>query len=142
MNYLILLYKLRAAQLRTKSPLSAYEVSDACMHRLFNLYTVNSNDNAQGKSIRSMPRRLKDKLTCHILVMALHLEDFSAGLQVLQKDLKLSIQRLSDFSQALGCHLRSQVGVIDKKKVVCKIANLTLPLFDAGLVQAKKRARK
>jgi len=136
------LYKLKAAQLRTKSPLSAYEVNDSLMTKLFHLYTVNSNDNAQAKSIRSMPRRLKDKLTCHILVLALHLEDFSAGLEVLQKDLKLSMQRLSDFSQALGCHVRSQVVMVDKKKVVCKTANLTLPLFDAGLAQAKKRARK
>lgn len=141
-NYLILLYKLKAAQLRTKSPMHAYEVPDSAINKMFTLYTVTSNANAQAKMMRTMPRRLKDKLTCHILVLALHLEDFSCPLELLQKDLKLSMQRLSDFCQALGCFVRSQIATVNKKKVVTKTANLTLPLNDAAKVQAKKRARK
>lgn len=142
MNYLICLYRLKAAQLRTKSPMINNEVPDSAINKIFSLYTMTSNANARGKNMRTMPRRLKDKLTCHILVLALHLDDFSSSLDMLQKDLKLSMQRLSDFCVALGFYVRSQVTTINKKKVVGKIANLTLPLNDQSQVQAKKRARK
>lgn len=141
-NYLILLYRLKAAQLRTKSPMTVYEVPDSAINKMFSLYTVVSNANAQAKNVRTMPRRLKDKLTCHILILALHLDDFSTGLELLQKDLKLSMQRLSDFYQALGCYIRSQIATINKKKVVSKTATLSLPLNDASKIQVKKRARK
>ncbi len=142
LSYLIRLYQLKAAQMRAKAPMAAYEVPESAASKLFGLYTVSSNANAQGKSMRSMPRRLKDKLTCHILVMALHLEDFSTSLDLLQKDMKLSMQRLHDFCVALGCFVRSQITTVNKKKYVTKIANLTLPLNDAGKVQVKKKARK
>lgn len=141
-NYLIILYKLKAAQLRTKTPMVSCEIPDSAINKIFNLYTVTSNSNAQGKYMRTMPRRLKDKLTCHILVLSLHLDDFSTNLEMLQKDLKLSMQRLNDFYAALGCFVNSQVTTINKKKVVSKTANLKLPLNDASKVQAKKRARK
>lgn len=142
MNYLLQLYRLKAAQLRAKTPMATCELPDSARNKLFHLYTVESNSNAQAKSVRSMPRRLKDKLTCHILVLALHIDDFSTSLDLLQKDLKISLQRLSDFYQALGCFVRSQVAVVNKKKVVCKIANLTLPLNDISKAQPKKKARK
>lgn len=142
MNYLIRLYQLKAAQIRTKFPMVNYEVPESAINKLFSMYTVVSTSNAQGKSMRSMPRRLKDKLTCHILVMALHLDDFVTSLDMLQKDMKLAMQRLSDFYVALGCFVRSQVTMINKKKVLSKTANLTLPLNEAAQVQAKKRDRK
>ncbi len=141
-SYLIRMYQLKAAQMRSKAPLNVYEVPDSATSKLFSLYTVSSSANAQGKSIRTMPRRLKDKLTCHILILALHLDDFSTNLDLLQKDMKLSMQRLSDFCVALGCFVRSQISTVNKKKYVTKTANLTLPLNDAANVQAKKRARK
>ncbi len=142
MNYLILCYRLKSSQLRSKNPMATFEVSDSTVNKLFSLYTVCSTANAHSKSTRSMPRRLKDKLTCHILILALHIEDFSVGLDLLQKDLKLAMQRLSDFSQALGCFVKSQVTTVNNKKVVSKTANLTLPLNDISKIQAKKRARK
>ena len=142
MSFLILLYRLKPAQLRSKAPMTTYEVPDSAVNKIFSLYTVVSAANANAKNMRTIPRRLKDKLTCHILVMALHIEDFSAGLEMLQKDLKLSMQRLSDFCQAMGCFVRGQVTTINGKKVVSKIANLTLPLNDASQRQTKKRARK
>lgn len=140
-NYLILLYKLKAAQLRTKSPMISYEVPESAINKIFGLYTVVSNANAQGKNMRTMPRRLKDKLTCHILVLSMHLDDFSTNLEMLQKDLKLSMQRLSDFYQALGCYVSSQVTTVNKKKIISKAANLKLPLNDISKVQANKRKR-
>lgn len=142
LNYLLALYRLKSAQLRTKSPLSSSEVPHVAINRLFDMYTVCSSTNAQAKSMRTMPRRLKDKLTCHILILALHINDFTTNLQSLQKDLKLPLQKLSDYFQALGCYVRSQVSTVKGKKLVCKIAQLKLPLNEAAKQDQKKRARK
>jgi DNA-directed RNA polymerase I subunit RPA49 len=142
MSYLIQLYRLNTAQLRAKSPLNAFQIPESAVNKLFSLYTVVSSDNSQGKKVRSMPRRLKDKLTCHILIMALHIDEFLTSMEGLQKDLKLSIQKLTDFYQALGCHIKVSVITIDKKKIISKKASLSLPLNEIAKGEKKKRARK
>jgi hypothetical protein len=142
MSYLIQLYRLNSAQLKAKSPLATYQISDSTVNKLFSIYTVVSVDNSQAKKIRSMPRRLKDKLTCHILVLALFIDDYLTTLDGLQKDLKLSIQKLVDFYQALGCFIKSSVVTVDKKRIISKKANLTLPLNEVSKGEKKKRERK
>jgi hypothetical protein len=142
MHFLLSLYRMKANQLRTKSPLSAAEVSDLAINKLFDLYTCVSNANAYAKNVRSMPRRLKDKLTCHILILALHVDDFATCIDTFQHDLKLSMQRLSDFYQALGCFVKSSVVQANGKKLVHKKASLTLPLNDCKNFEPKKKQRK
>lgn len=142
LNYLMMLYRLKSAQLRVKNPLNSSEVPDTVINRLFEMYTVVSSTNAQSKNVRSMPRRLKDKLTCHILILALHIDDFTTNIDTFQKDLKLSIQKISDFYQAMGCFIRNQVAKVNDKKVVCKKAVLQLPLNDTNKLEARKRSRK
>lgn len=141
MSFLMALYGLRSNQLRAKSAMgSNHEMSDAVLNKLFDLYTVVNSQNAFAKQVRSMPRRLKDKLTCHILVLALHIDDFnSANLETIQKDLKLSMQRLTDFYQTLGCHVKSQVQQVNGKKTTSKRATLSLPLFEIRTVDKKKK---
>lgn len=141
MNYLTVLYRLKAAQLRSKTSLNSLEVPDQIINKLFELYTVLTATNAQSRNVRSMPRRLKDKLTCHILILALHIDDFATELEAFQKDLKLSIQRLSDFFQALGCYIKSHVITVNDKKLVCKKATLSLPLNEIKKDNSKKRSR-
>lgn len=142
MNYLMMLYRLKSAQLRTKNPLNSSEVPDAAVNRLFEQYTVVSASNAQSKNVRSMPRRLKDKLICHILILALHIDDFTTNLDTFQKDLKLSIQKISDFYQALGCYVKTQVTTVNGKKLASKKAELKLPLNDTNKLEPRKRSRK
>jgi len=143
MSYLIQVYRLNSAQLKSKSPLANYQIHDSTVNKLLSIYTVVSIDNSQSKKIRSMPRRLKDKLTCHILVLALFIDDFLTTLDGLQKDLKLSIQKLVDFYQALGCFIKSSVVSLDKKRIISKKASLTLPLNDVSKKgEKKKRERK
>lgn len=142
MSYLIQLYRLNSAQLRSKTPLNAYQIPDSACSKLFSLYTVVSTDNSQSKKVRSMPRRLKDKLTCHILILALHIDNFLTSLEGLQKDLKLSIGKLCDFYLALGCFIKTAVVSVDGKRVVCKKSSLTLPLNEITKGEQKKRARK
>jgi DNA-directed RNA polymerase I subunit RPA49 len=141
-NYLIKLYQLKSAQLRSKLPLKAAEIPDALIEKFLDNYTVVSSNNAGGKKLRSMPRRLKDKLACHIMIIALHIDDFSCDLQSLQKDLKISIQRLSDYYLALGCHIKSHATTVNDKKYIGKLAVLSLPLFDASKIKPNKRSRK
>jgi DNA-directed RNA polymerase I subunit RPA49 len=141
MNFLMVLYNLKPAQLRSKTPLKTAEVPSAFVDRLFNLYTVNSI-NAQSKLTRSMPRRLKDKLICHICVLALFIDDFETSLDTFQKDLKLSIQRIVEFYQALGCYVKSKVSTAENKKILCKIACLKLPLNESKKYESKKRSKR
>jgi hypothetical protein len=134
---------LKADQLKTKSPLSSSEVPDAVAKRLFDLYTVSSSSGGSGsKGSRSMPRRLKDKLAAHMMILALHIDDFSTSLHAFQKDLKFSVQRLMDFYRALGCFVRNQISTMNGKKVVIKKAELTLPLNIANQMEPKKKTRK
>jgi hypothetical protein len=142
MHFLLSMYRLKANQLRSKSSLSSAEVPDMGVNKLNEMYTCVSNSNAYAKNVRSMPRRLKDKLTCHILIMALHIDDFVTCIDTFQHDLKLSIQRLSDFYQALGCHVKSSVVQVNGKKLVNKKAMLTLPLNDYKNYEPKKKQRK
>jgi DNA-directed RNA polymerase I subunit RPA49 len=142
MNFLLKLYQLKLPQLRSKTPLKSYDVSDALSSKLLDKYTVVSASNANGRNIRSMPRRLKDKLTCHIMILALHIDDYSTDLQALQKDLKISVQKLTDYYTALGCHIKSHATTIDNKKVIAKSALLTLPLNEVKPSESKKRGRK
>ena len=144
-HFLLTAYGLKPAQLRAKRGImSGMDVPDAMVERLLDAYTCVSAANAQARSVRSMPRRLKDKLVCHILVVALHVDDFATQCDTFQRDLKLSMQRLVDFYQTLGCHVKTKITQASNKKSQCKLATLTLPLFDAQ-AQAdagrKKRAR-
>ncbi len=68
MNYLMVLYSLKPTQLRSNIPLKALEVPS--------VFWIVNLVNAQSKLTRSMPRRLKDKLTCHICFLALLKDDF------------------------------------------------------------------
>jgi hypothetical protein len=140
MAYLIAMFQLKSAQMRSKHPFKATEVPEIVANRLLDQYTVVSASSGS-KSSRSMPRRLKDKLTSHILILALNIDEFSTTLDTFQKDLKLSVQRIVDFYQALGCHIKSQVQNVNGKKVVGKLANLSLPLNEMSKNTVKKRAR-
>lgn len=142
MNYLMTLYKLKSTQLRAKNPFNSFDVPDAVASRLLEQYTVFSSSNAQAKNIRSMPRRLKDKLICHILILALYIDDFLTSLNFFQKDLKLSIQKISDFYQALGCFIKNTVTTVNNKKIVDKKAELKIPLNNTNRLEGKKRAKK
>ena len=138
-SFLISLYKLKSAQLRNKSPLSAADVPNPAVNRLFDLYTVSSDGGTGKQRIRTMPRRLKDKLTCHILIAALNINDFNVPLQLFQKDLKLSAQKLQDYCQALGCFVKNQVRTVNGKKCVCKMAQLKSSLNEIQDVKNKKK---
>ena len=141
-NFLLNLYRLKSAQLRSKTPLNSSEVPNPIANRILDQYTVVSTSNGQNKNVRSMPRRLKDKLICHILILALFIDDFSTNIDTFQKDLKISVQRIVDFYQALGCFIKSKVTSVNNKKVVSKISTLSIPLNNLKNSNEKKKSRK
>ena len=142
MYFLIALFRLKPVQIGTKSPLGSTEVPAPVVSKLFDMYTVVSIKNAQSKNVRSIPSRLKDKLICHILILALFIDEFATNLEAFQKDLKISMQRIVDFYNALGCHVKSKVTTVNSKKVVSKVSSLTLPLNDMKNIEGKRRAKK
>ena len=142
MYFLLTLFRLKPVQLGSKMPFASSEVPAQIVNKLFDLYTVLSVKNAQSKNVRTIPSRLKDKLICHILILALYIDDFSTNLETFQKDLKISIQRIVDFYNALGCHVKSKVTTVGGKKVVSKVSSLTLPLNDMKNLEGKRRAKK
>lgn len=141
MNYLMVIYNLKPNQMQSKTAMKTSEIPSNVIDRLFDSYTV-SAPGARSKSNRSMPRRLKDKLICHICILALFIDDFETNLDVFQKDLKLPMQRIVEFCQALGCHVKSKVNTLGDKKIVCKMAYLKLPLNDTTKYEAKKRSKR
>ena len=141
-NYLMAIYKLKSSQLRARNPFNSNDVPEVVANRLLEQYTVLSASNAQAKNVRSMPRRLKDKLVCHILILALYIDDFVTCLDFFQKDLKLSIKKISDFYQALGCFIKNTVTTVNNKKMVVKKAELKIPLNETNRLEGKKRSKK
>jgi len=142
MYFLLALFRLKPVQLGSKMPFASSEVPAPIVNKLFDLYTVVSVKNAQSKNVRTIPSRLKDKLICHILILALYIDDFSTHLETFQKDLKISVQRIVDFYNALGCHVKSKVTTVAGKKIVSKVSSLTLPLNDMKNQEGKRRAKK
>lgn len=137
MSYLIALYKLKPAQIRAKNPFGRITDFPESLSKKFNeLYTI------QSATSRTMPRRLKDKLTCHIMILGLTIDDFTSDLQSLQKDLKITIQKLSEYYQALGCYIKNHVVTVNNKKIIGKLAILKLPLNEVSLVKGKRKAKK
>jgi DNA-directed RNA polymerase I subunit RPA49 len=140
--YMMQLFKLKSAQLRSKNALKALEVPAFVIDKLYELYTVLPKSESNARSVRSMPRRLKDKLICHILVIGLFIDEFKTSLDSIQKDIKLSIQKLSEFFQALGCHIKTQVIKVNEKRLAQKVAVLSLPLNDSSKKETKRKRSK
>lgn len=140
MILLLLLLRLKPIQLKSKTALASSQVPDAVIKKLYEMYTTASSGGQ--KNAPTMPNRMRDKLTAHILVLGLHIDDFSTDFRAFQKDLKMSIARLSDFYLALGCHLGNQIAVIDGKKMMVKKAELRLPLVLVNRLEPKKRTRR
>lgn len=122
MHYLILLYTLRAQDLK-KSGLPA-EIPFTIGQRISDTYTVKGTTPDGKKEIRSVPSRLKDKLAVNILLLVLHIDEFSSCLTDIQKDLKIGVQKLSNTLKALGCIVSTKKADDGTKSMT---AVLTLP---------------
>lgn len=132
---------MKQAQLKSRTTLVSCQVPDAVIKKLYELYTITSSG-ANGKGVTAMPNRLRDKLASHILVLGLHIDDFATDFRSFQKDLKMSLTRLTDFYLALGCYISNQIVVTSGKKVMAKKAELKLPLNIVTRLEPKKKSRK
>lgn len=69
-------------------------VPDVVQQMILSRFTMSSVPTVADKGARHvMPDRLRDKLLCHILLLALFIDDFSFDVTVLQKDLQLDTTR-------------------------------------------------
>ena len=134
---------MKQSQLKGRTPLVSAQVPDQAIKKLYELYTISSGGGLMKKAAPTMPNRLRDKLAAHILILAWHIDDFSSDFRPFQKDLKMSVPRLSDFYQSLGASFTNQIAMsVDGKKMMVKKAELKLPLPNLALKLEPKKTRK
>ena len=67
---------------------------DVIQQMVLTRFTMSSASTTHDENVTYiMPDRLKDKLLCHILLLALFIDDFSLDVAGLQKDLQLDNTR-------------------------------------------------
>ncbi|CAH1778279.1 unnamed protein product [Owenia fusiformis] len=134
-HYLIILYNLKYSQYRKKDALPA-ECPIAVKGHLYEMFTLSTEDH-NGKKTRTIPLKLKDKIVCYIIVLALHIEQFHLGLAEIMKDVKLSVNKCIQHCRALGCKVNSKKG--DK---TTQSYYLTLPVPLTFPTMAKQKGKR
>lgn len=86
-----------------------------------------SNGRIVTEGVHVYSGRMRDKVLSYLLVLALHIDDFSLPLQPLATDLKLSVMQLRTYLKAVGCKVESSPGVTNEEKDI-KCASLIAPL--------------
>ncbi|XP_052280445.1 uncharacterized protein LOC127878069 isoform X2 [Dreissena polymorpha] len=72
-------------------------IPSSLKNKLFDNFTVRV-----GKS-RCKPSRLKDRLAAFILVLCLHIDEFTFDLDNIAKDLRIGVHRVQQILRAMGC---------------------------------------
>ncbi|KAK3597680.1 hypothetical protein CHS0354_040055 [Potamilus streckersoni] len=142
LSYLINLFNMKAKDLKRKDPLPR-EWPNRIRRNLSEKFTVKVNTNDGKKIITCIPARLKDKLLCHILVLALIIDDFSVEVGDLQMDTKVGVQRMQTHFQALGCQMKThKIPLGDGQNLESRVALLKLPLVFPEMKPKTGKKRK
>ncbi|XP_067933737.1 DNA-directed RNA polymerase I subunit RPA49-like [Watersipora subatra] len=126
--FLIKLFNLRANDLKQKDPFSAsdpnqiYEMPASCLNYILEHYTIKS-----GRS-RSVPPRIKDKIFVIIILLGLHLENYTLATNQLLSTVKVGTKKLTSISKAMGCKVRVNKMGRTPEIVVTLAAPLTFPV--------------
>lgn len=71
---------------------------------LFNDFTEENNQNGQ----RFISKKIKDKLLCYILILALIIDGFQLNCRTLMKDLKIGLARIVKMLRFIGCSVSTK----------------------------------
>ncbi|XP_069486584.1 DNA-directed RNA polymerase I subunit RPA49 [Ambystoma mexicanum] len=96
--------------------------------KLMKHFSVLSYNNGRLQNI--MSASMKAKITAHVIALALHINDFQTDLTVLQRDMKLSENRMLEVARAMGLKIskkKAPLGALDDEDH--KMATLTIPLI-------------
>jgi len=100
LHFMIELYKLGYKDIRKRDPCP--DIPEPIRSNLLKEFTYSDN----GKN-RCCPKKYKDKQLCYILVLSLIIEEYEMNCNLLMKDLKLTVPRLSQFLRAIGCTVKT-----------------------------------
>ncbi|XP_028397893.1 DNA-directed RNA polymerase I subunit RPA49-like isoform X2 [Dendronephthya gigantea] len=84
-SYLLKCYQLTYKLLKVKDPMP--DLPTRIKDKIFSSFSL------QQKNTRCIPKRLKDKLVCYMIVLALIIDGYTIDCMVLCKDLKMALQR-------------------------------------------------
>ncbi|XP_065883791.1 DNA-directed RNA polymerase I subunit RPA49-like [Dysidea avara] len=138
--YLSNLVKFYRKKRKTLKQTDLAGIPDVVQHMILSRFTMSSagQDGGDSRTDYVLPSRMKDKLLCHILLLALFIDNFSFDITVLQKDLQIDNTRLCERLQALGCKVSGGVG--DNPATIATLS--VPPSFPKSAKKSRKRKRE
>ncbi|KAJ1204648.1 hypothetical protein NDU88_000088 [Pleurodeles waltl] len=109
--------------------------------KLMKNFTVLSYNNGHLQNIISAS--MKAKITAYVIALALHINDFQTDLTILQRDMKLTENRILEVAKAMGLKIskkKSPLGASDDEDH--KLGILTIPLISYQPFGGKRKRKK
>ncbi|XP_052795681.1 DNA-directed RNA polymerase I subunit RPA49-like [Mya arenaria] len=116
LHSMLRLYSVSPSQLN--QPKSFSELPQTIRHKLFDNFTV------RVRQSRCKPTRLKDRLAAFVLVLCLHIDEFSTDIDDITCDLHIGRHKAVQILRALGCQVKRKI----KDKAEHFVGTLALPL--------------
>ncbi|XP_067839456.1 DNA-directed RNA polymerase I subunit RPA49 [Heptranchias perlo] len=139
LQILIRLHNLKNHEFKHKGSLGS-DVADVVKNSLMKNFTVLTYNNGRIKNV--MPSSMKAKIVAYIIALALHINSFQTDLTYLQRDLKISENRILDIARAMGLKItKKKVDIPGVAAEDHKIATLTLPLVVQSTLRGHKRKK-
>uniref|UniRef100_UPI00398F03A6 DNA-directed RNA polymerase I subunit RPA49 n=1 Tax=Pristiophorus japonicus TaxID=55135 RepID=UPI00398F03A6 len=139
LQILIRLHNLKNHEFKHKGSLGS-DVADVVKNSLMKNFTVLTYNNGRIKNV--MPASMKAKIVTYIIALALHINSFQTDLTYLQRDLKISENRILDIARAMGLKVaKKKVDIPGGAAEDHKIATLILPLVVQSTLRGHKRKK-
>ncbi|XP_067886425.1 DNA-directed RNA polymerase I subunit RPA49 isoform X2 [Heterodontus francisci] len=139
LQILIRLHNLKNHELKHKGSLGS-DVVDVVKNSLMKNFTVLTYNSGRIKNV--MPTSMKAKVVAYIIALALHINSFQIDLTFLQRELKISENRILDIARAMGLKVaKKKVDIPGGPAEDHKIATLSLPLAVRSTLQGRKRKK-
>ncbi|XP_060696642.1 DNA-directed RNA polymerase I subunit RPA49 [Hemiscyllium ocellatum] len=139
LQILIRLHNLRDRELKQKDSLGS-DVADVVRSSLMKKFTVLTYNNGRVKHV--MTASMKAKTVAYIIALALHISSFQTNLTYLQRDLKISENRILDIARAMGLKIaKKKVDIPGSTAEDHKLATLSLPLDMRAKPHGRKRKK-
>ncbi|XP_049629518.1 DNA-directed RNA polymerase I subunit RPA49 isoform X2 [Suncus etruscus] len=138
--FLDTLIKFRAQKVIKRKSALGSEVPHIINTKLLKHFTCLTYNNGSLRNLIS--DSMKAKITAHVLLLALHINNFEIDLTVLQRDLKLSEKRIIEIAKAMRLRVsKKKVEVVAGRVEEHRLGVLRLPLPapQAAERQAKRR---
>jgi len=101
LNHLIAFTKVGFRDFKKQNPCPS--IPEELITNIFDKFT-HADDSGRN---RCLPKKSKDKLYCYIFILALFLEDFDMDCNLLLRDLKLGVARVTKLLRAIGCSVKT-----------------------------------